>query len=128
MPQPTLDAGVEHLESFCNLLGQTSAVLARDAEVLELREGTLERTETATQEKAEHVEDRLATALDDLTEAHAAAVEEADRLTELARELSVERLSASGESLESSESSFEERISQDRAELEKHFVDLSEAG
>jgi hypothetical protein len=128
MAQPNLDDGVENLENFCNLLGQTSAVLTRDTEVLEARGDSLEQTEAETRARAERVGEHLAIALEELTAAQDDALEEVDGLTDTAEKLAAARLQAAGDRLESGEASFEERLSHDRAQLEKSFLDLSESG
>jgi hypothetical protein len=122
------DDSVEKLLDFCNLLGQTSAVVTAETEVLEARGGSLERTEAETRKRCEQVADRLGTALDELTEAHEDACDHADRLTEAAQDLASSRLSATEESLDSAESSFEQRARQEEADLEKTILDLFDAG
>jgi len=128
MAQPAFDDSVEKLEGFCNLLGQTIAVLTRDVEGLGARAESLDQTEAETRKRGEEVAQRLASELDDLTAAHEDAIEEADRLTEVAQDLAATRLPAAEDRLQSAESSVEERTSQEEAGLEKAFLDLFESG
>lgn len=128
MAQAALDDRIANLQSFCNLLAETTATVARDAQVLEARGDGLERAQTGVQERMEHVGERLETALEELTQAQAAAVEETERLAEAAEDLVPSRLSESDADLERGETAFEERLSHERADLETDFLDLSPAG
>jgi DNA repair exonuclease SbcCD ATPase subunit len=128
MAQPSLDDSVERLEGFCTLLGQTTAMLARDAQVLESRGDSLEQTEAETRKRGEHVAERLAAELDELTQAQASVVEEAGRLTEVAQDVATSRLPTTGDSLEAGGTAFEQVLGHDRAEIDAHFLDLAEAG
>ena len=128
MAQPVVDDSVEKLETFCALLGQTSAVLTRDAETLDARGDSLQRTEAEARQRCEQISERLETALDALTEAHEDSVAQADRLTVAGQDLASARLPLLEEGLESAETSFEERSSQDRAEIEQELPSLLETG
>lgn len=128
MASPAFDDGIEKLEGFCTLLGQTSAALLREGEVLDARGDSIEKTESEARQRCEQVAERLGAALDDVTDAEEDAVEQTDRLGEAAQDLAGNRLSAAEESLESAGEAFEERAGQDRAGLEKEVLDLFEAG
>lgn len=128
MAQTVLDESIEKLERFCNLLGQTRAVMIRDAEILEARGESLERTEAETRERGEHVTERLKTTLQELTEAQAETLEDTDRLGDAAEDLVPDRLSTTEDSLDSSEASFEVSLGRDRADLEGAFLDLCDMG
>jgi hypothetical protein len=128
MASPSLDDSVERLEGFCTLLGQTTAVLTRDAEVLEARGDSLEQTEAETRKRGEHVAERLASELDELTEAQAGVVEETGRLTDAAHDVASARLPAAGDSLEAGGAAFEDHLGHDRAEIDSHFLDLADGG
>ena len=128
MAQPAFDDSIEKREAFCTLLGQTSAVVARDGEVLDARGDSLERTEAEVRSRGEHVAELLTTAHDEVSEAHEEAVEQADRLGETGQDLAATRLSAAEDGAESAEASFEQQVGQGRAQLEKDFQDLFETG
>jgi chromosome segregation ATPase len=128
MAQPAFDDGIEKLEALCTLLGQTSAVVTRDGEILDARGDSLDRTEDEARKRCEQIAERLATALDEVNDLHEDAVDASDRLSEAAHELASARLASAEDSVESARSSFEERLIEERSELEQGFQDLFETG
>lgn len=128
MAQPTFDDGIENLQRFCTLLGETHGILARDLETLEARGHRLERAQAEVRERGEHLAERLETSLQALAEAQTEALEETERLGEAARSLAEVQLGEASEHVHRDEVSFEERTGHDRDGLEKDFVDLEGAG
>jgi hypothetical protein len=122
------DDSVEKLLDFCNLLGQTSAVVTGETDVLETRAGSLDKTEAETRKRCAQVAERLGTALEEISEAHEDACEQADRVAEAAEDLASSRLAAAEQDLESAGTSFGERARQEEADLEGMLLDLFETG
>jgi len=128
MAQAGLDEGVERLQEFCTLLGETGAQLQADTSTFGNLERALDEFEDTVDETLGELTEHLDEAAGVLDEAQEDAAEALRSLVEAADEGSGTRVAAAESTIADSGDSVEEGLGAGRQDLAVAFSDLATAG